>query len=79
MYTGTIINNFLIISIFVTIRFLNTYYNDNKWDLKHVFIIKWKFGFRGGGSELCDVIFQGVLLFVTKCDKGEGEVKNRPK
>src|SRR5688572_33359287 len=38
MYTGTIINNLLIISIFVTIRFLNTYYNDNKWDLKHVLL-----------------------------------------
>ena len=76
MYTGTIINNFLIISIFVTIRFLNTYYNDNKWDLKHVLLSSGNLVL--GGSELCDVIFQGVLLFVTKCDKGEG-VKNRPK
>ena len=34
----------------------------------------------GGGSELCDVILQGVLLFVTKCDEGGGEgVKNLPK
>ena len=24
-----------------------------------------------GGSALCDVILQGVLLFVTKCDEGE--------
>jgi hypothetical protein len=29
-----------------------------------------------GGSELCDVIFQGVLLFVTKCDMGEGDQKS---
>ena len=45
--------------------------------MKEHFASPWKFGFRGG-SELCDVIFQGVLLFVTKCDEGEG-VQNRPK
>ena len=73
MYTGTIINNFLIISIFVTIRFLNTCYNDNKWDLKHVLLSS---GNLVWGSELCDVIFHGVLLFVTKCDKGEGGQKS---
>ena len=34
--------------------------------------------FSGGGSEQCDVIFEGGLTFCDECDEGEG-VKNRPK
>ena len=60
MYTGTIINNFLIISIFVTIRFFNTYYNDNKWDLKHVLLSSRNLVLGG------DVIFHGGVTF---CDE----------
>ena len=59
-------------------RHINTYYNDNKCGLKHVYyenIIL----FLGRGSELCDVILEGGLTFVTKCDEGGGGVKNRPK
>ena len=40
------------------------------------FIIKWKFGFRGGGQSFVTSFFRGVLLFVTKCDKGEGGQKS---
>src|SRR5688572_8009388 len=67
MYMGTIINNFLIISIFVTIRFLNTYYNDNKWDLKHVLLSSGNLVLGGFVTS-----FFRVLLFVTKCDMGRG-------
>ena len=31
---------------------------------------KWRVGLWGWGSALCDVILQGVLRFVTKCDEG---------
>ena len=33
---------------------------------------------RGGGQSFVTSFFKGVLLFVTKCDEGEG-VQNRPK
>ena len=62
MYTGTIINNFLLISVFVTIIFLNTYYNDNKWDFKHVLLLSGNLVLWGEGSELCDVIFRGCYF-----------------
>ena len=26
----------------------------------------------GGGHPMCDIIFKGVVLFVTECDTGEG-------
>ena len=66
MYTGTIINNFLIISIFVTIKFLNTYYNDNKWDLKHVLLSSGNLVLGGGGQSFVTSFSEGGVTF---CDE----------
>src|SRR5688572_29750897 len=79
MYTGTIINNFLIISIFGH-RYILKYSFFPYLFHEGAFCFAMEIWF-GGGSELCDVIFrEGVLLFVTKCDEGgRGRVKYRPK
>ena len=44
--------------------------------MKEHFAVPWNFSF--GGQSFVASFFKGVLLFVTKCDEGEG-VQNRPK
>ena len=55
---------------------INTYYNDNKCGLKHVY-------YQNGNLVLGGKSFVTSFLrgsgFVTKCDEGGEGVKNRPK
>src|SRR2546428_8934317 len=85
MYVGTIINNFLIFCIFGH-RHIFKYSCSPYLFHEGAFCfamgewrsINGKLVYGGGGSALGNVILQGVLLFVTKCDEGGGGVKNQP-
>src|SRR5688572_31273348 len=76
MYTGTIINNFLIISRYFTIKFVNTYYNDNKWDLKHVLLSSGNLVL--GGQSFVTSFFRGCYLGVCGYTRTRGFTRTRP-